>query len=65
MYYIDYIDYEGFATCSQLFWEPCWELFLVNKPVLPFGQYAFGQSAMKTTIDRIFSVDLAFGQSEV
>ena len=24
MYYIDYIR---FPTCSQLFWEPCWELF--------------------------------------
>ena len=33
-----------------------------------FGQKAsapFGQSAMKTTIDQIFSVDLAFGQIEV
>ena len=24
MYYIDYV---GFVTCSQLFWEPCWEFF--------------------------------------
>ena len=31
MYYVDYV---GFPTCSQLFWEPCCELFLVNNPVL-------------------------------
>ena len=31
MYYINYV---GFATHSQLFWELCWELFLVNRPNL-------------------------------
>ena len=38
MYYIDYV---GLATHSQLFWEPCWELFSANKQ----------ESATKMTID--------------
>ena len=49
MYYIDYV---GFATCSQQFWE----LFLVNKPV--HSVHVLGQSTMKTMIDQIFSVIL-------
>ena len=56
MYYIDYV---GFATCSQQFWE----LFLVNKPV--HSVHVLGQSTMKTMIDQIFSGDLAFGRSEL
>ena len=31
----------------------------------PFGHFTFGQSAMKTMIDQIFSGDLAFGRSEL